>query len=50
MNIVPLLLTTNALGGGNGLPPLPAGYAFVVDDNGDYVVDDNGDYVIALES
>ena len=32
---------------GSGLPTLPSGFSFVVDDNGDYVIDDNGDHVIA---
>lgn len=32
----------------NGLPPLPAGYRFYVDYNGNYLRDYNGNYFMGL--
>ena len=32
--------------GVGGLPPLPAGYVFLVLDDGSYVVTDDGSYII----
>lgn len=33
-----------------GLPDLPAGFAFIVDSDGDYLVDSNGCYFVTYES
>lgn len=35
------------LGPRSSLPPLPQGFAFLIDDSGNYLVDGNGDYLIA---
>lgn len=35
--------------GGSGLPPLPPGFLFLVDDDGQYLVDDDGNFLIAEE-
>ena len=32
------------------LPPLPDGYAFLVDDDGKYLIDSSGDYLIVLKA
>ena len=39
---------TRVLGGApsGSLPSLPAGYAFWVDENGNYAVDENGNYIV----
>lgn len=31
----------------DGLPSLPSGFSFVIDDSGNYVIDNAGNYVIA---
>lgn len=32
-----------------GLPDLPAGFVFLLDEDGQYLIDENGDYLIAEE-
>jgi hypothetical protein len=36
-------------GGGGGLPTLPSGYLFLVDDSGNYITDDDGNFIIVPE-
>lgn len=31
---------------GGGMPPAPAGYAYLTDDDGTFLVDDNGFYLL----
>jgi hypothetical protein len=42
----PLFAAPNTYVKGGGLPPLLAGYAFLIDDDGSYVLDDDGSYII----
>lgn len=42
-------LTLGLASRGGGLPPLPSGFAFLVDESGAYLIDENGDYLIAEE-
>lgn len=34
------------LSGGGGLPAPPSGYAYLVDDSGNFLIDDSGNYLI----
>lgn len=36
-------------GGGPGLPALPIGQAFLIDDAGNYLIDNDGDFLTADE-
>jgi hypothetical protein len=48
MTRVGVVGVTRTLGGvsSGSLPSLPAGYAFWVDENGNYAVDENGNYIV----